>query len=187
MSINLSKADNKTINLTKAAPQLQNITAHLWWNVPGASYDLDLSAFLLTNTADGPKLTKDENFVFYNNLRSPEGAVTKTADERTSGVEEVYIDLQTLASDVDEVSLVVTIDKWQERGQEFGQIPEAGIKIINTDTGEELAFYDLDEQGSGTSALQIGSLFRQNGEFSFAAVGAFYQIELGDFVQGYSA
>lgn len=182
--INLEKTEGKKINLTKAAPAMQNIKAVLWWNAPEA-FDLDVSAFILKNTADGPKLVGEDYFIFYNNRTSPCGSVTLSEDKRSGGTEELQINLSGMTIPNDEISFVVTIDKGAERGQSFGQITEAGIKIINADTGEDLAFYDLDAQGGQATAVQVGSLYKENNEFHFQAVGAFYNVTLSDFVGGY--
>lgn len=192
MAINLNKTEGSKINLTKEAPTLQNITVKLWWNAskdPSVKipFDLDISAFMLRSTSDGPKLIADEYLVFYNNEKSPDGAVWKTKDERAGGVEELYVSIPKLTSMAEEISLVVTIDKGPERGQHFGQIEEAGLEIINSDTGEKIAFYDLDEQGTNATACQVGSFFKQDGQFSFQGVGAMFPLGLGDFVGGYSA
>jgi tellurium resistance protein TerD len=189
MAIDLNKAENKGINLTKSSPALQNVTVHMWWNGSVNPIDLDVSAFILTNTPNGPKLIGDEYLVFYNNETPLHGIASKTKDERAGGTEELYIHFNKLLAEsrADEVSIIVTIDKAAERGQSFGQITEAGLKILNSDTGEEIAFYDLDEAGVGSTAAQIGSFYKnEQGEFTFQAVGAFFNLGLGDFVGGYS-
>lgn len=188
MAIDLNKSENKGINLTKSAPTLQNVTIHLWWNGNVSPIDLDVSAFILGNTPNGPKLLGDDFLVFYNNETPAHGIAWKTKDERGSGVEELYINIPKLAAQAgaDEVSIVVTIDKAAERGHTFGQITDAGIKILNSDTGEEIAFYDLDASFSTETAVQVGSFFKSGTEFTFQAVGAGFALGLGDFVGGYS-
>lgn len=187
MSINLNKTEKKSINLTKTNPSLDNITVHLWWKGNTSPIDCDISAFILSNTENGPKLIQDEKFVFYGNESSPQGSVWKTPDERAGGTEELYVKLSKLDPTDDEVSLIVTIFQGNnnERNHSFGMITDAGIKILNSDTGEEIAFYDLDAQFSNETAVQVGSFFRQNGEFTFQAVGAGFKLGLGDFVTGY--
>jgi tellurium resistance protein TerD len=185
MAIDLNKADGYSIDLSKAAPGLNNITVHLWWNDNISPIDLDISAFILNNTPNGPKLINDRNFVFYNNMKSPTNAVWKDKDERASGTEELFITLSNLLPEDDEVSLVITIDDKYKQGHTFGQISDAGIKIINSDTKEDIAFFDLDAQFTNETAVQVGSFFKQNGEYSFQAVGAGFQLGLGDFVGGY--
>ena len=185
MAINLEK--NTGINLTKTAPALENVTVHLWWNGNVKPIDLDISAFILGATPNGPKLLGDDFLVFYNNETPKHGIAWKTKDQRAGGTEELYISIPKLAekADAEEVSLIVTIDKAKERGHTFGQITDAGIKIINTDTQEEIAFYDLDANFSSETAVQVGSFFKQNNEFTFQAIGEGFQLELGDFVAGY--
>ena len=188
MSINLAKEEKKGINLTKTAPSLKNVKAKLWWKLPKSSpaYDLDVSAFCLKSTDAGPKLVGDEFLVFYNNEQTPDKSVTKTPDARDAGEEEILIKIAELDSRIEEISLVVTIHEAIERGQSFGQIQEAGIKIFNADTDEEIAFYDLDENFKAETSVQVGSFYKHGDGFKFQAVGAgFVGIGLGEFVAGY--
>jgi tellurium resistance protein TerD len=188
MSINLQKTENKGINLTKTVPAMTKVKAVLWWDTPKSNpnYDLDVSAFVLKSTDSGPKLIGDEYLVFYNNESTPEGSVKKTPDMRSGGSEEVVIDIPGLPANADEISFVVTIHEAIKRGQSFGQVPEAGIKILNAETGDEIAFYDLDAEFKNETAVQVGSFFKQNGEFTFQAIGTGFEgLELGDFVSGY--
>lgn len=188
MAINLAKTENKGINLTKSHPALEKVKAELWWKVPNndPKYDLDVSAFCLKSTASGPKLISDEHLVFYNNESLPDKSVSKTPDMRQGGTEEVFISISKLDPVIDEISIVVTIDQAVKRGQSFGQVPEAGINIINADTNEVIAFYDLDAEFKNETAVQIGSFYKKDGEFTFQAIGTgFVGLELGDFVAGY--
>lgn len=191
MTINLKKGEG--INLTKSAPALRNIRVGLGWDKRsggGADFDLDASVFLCRlNAANEPKLIADEYFVFYNNKQSPDGAVTHSGDNRSgeaSGDDEtILVDLGRMHADAREVSFIVTIHDADTRGQNFGQIVNAYIKLYDDATGRVIAEYDLDENFSQETAVQFGSFFKQNGEWSFKAVGAGYRLGLGDFVEGY--
>ena len=188
MSINLNKAAGKSINLSKHDDSLENIKVVLWWKAPDVvpAYDLDLSLFTLGNTPAGPKLIDEEWFIFFNNEASPNGAITKSPDARDNeGQEEIDINIAGLPANADELSLIVTIWKGDKRNQTFGQVHEAGLKILNKDSGEEIAHYDLDEQFSSETAVQIGSFFKNNGEFTFQAIGQGYNLIIDDFVNGY--
>jgi tellurium resistance protein TerD len=189
MAINLAKTESKGINLTKTHPALTQVKAILWWTAPKTpvKYDLDVSAFILKSTPNGPKLLSDDHFIFYNQENStPEHSVWKTPDQRGGGSEELFIDILALLPEADEVSIVVTIHDAIKLNQHFGEVPEAGIKLLNAETNEEIAFYDLDADFKNKTAVQIGSFFKQNGEFTFQAVGeGFEELELGDFVAGY--
>lgn len=185
MAINLNKTEKKSINLTKEEPSLTKVKGILWWKSEKKPYDLDISIFILKNTEDGPKLISDDHLVFYNNDKSPDGSVVKSKDERSGGTEEFTVDLSTITPEADELSLVVTIHKAQELGLSFGQIDEAGFKIIDEVSGKELAFFDLDEQFKNETAVQLGSFYKDGKNFTFQGVGAGFVLELGDFVQGY--
>lgn len=190
MTINLNKVNDKKINLTKQKDKIENIKVLLWWKAPlvTPAYDLDLSCFVLGNTPIGPKLLSEDWFIFFNNESSPNGAIVKSPDARDNeGQEEIVIKIKDLPLNADELSLIVTIHKGDKRGQTFGQVPEAGLKIINLDTNEEIAFYDLDADFKTETAVQIGSFYKVGNEFSFQAIGTGYNLSINDFVIGYIA
>ena len=127
--------------------------------------------------------------MFYNNRQSPDGAVTHSGDNRTGDAagddESILVDLGKLHPEAREISFIVTIHDAVARGQNFGQIRDAYIRLYDDLTGQVVADYDLDEMFSQETAVQFGSLFKLNGEWSFKAVGAGYRLGLGDFVAGY--
>lgn len=191
-TINLAKTESKSINLTKSVPSLTEIKVVLWWTAPKSpvKYDLDVTAFGLASTPSGPKLLGegDEFLLFYNNEKLVDGSMWKTPDQRGGGSEELFISIPKLNSKLDEVSIVVTIHEANKLHQHFGEVPEAGIKILNAATNEEICFFDLDADFSGKSAVQIGSFFKQNGEFVFQAIGTGFEgLELMDFISGYTS
>jgi tellurium resistance protein TerD len=188
MAINLEKmTTGSSINLTKKDDSLTKVRATLYWKAPNhfPAFDLDVSAFICRNTPNGPKLIAEEWFVFYNNEKSPANAVVKSPDEREGGTETLEIDIAALPAEAEEISIIVTIHKADERAQSFGQIEEAGIEISNAVTGDKICFYDLDAEFKAETAVQVGSFFKDATGFSFQAVGAGYSLGLGDFVAGY--
>lgn len=189
MALNLTKMEKgSTLNLTKAAPALKVVKAILSWQSPAVSpaYDLDVSAFGLVGTPNGPKLLSDDWVVFFNQEQSPNGAIVKTPDQRAGGTEELIIDIAKLDPSITEISIVVTIDRADERGHTFGKVTDASIKIIDADTGDEIALYDLDEDFKTETAVQVGSFYKDGDHFSFAAIGAGYQLTFTDFYNGYN-
>jgi tellurium resistance protein TerD len=192
--INLNKAPSKSINLSKHDDGLENIRIRLWWNAPPATpkFDLDLSVFTLANTPNGPKMFDTDYFVFYGNESSPDGSIVKSPDARDDVGEELLdIRIPLLPQEADEESLIVTIHKGDTRKQTFGhnakgEKVEAGVEIINLDSGEVIATYDLDEAYTDETAVQIGSFFKADGEFTFQGIGQGYKLKLDDFVAGYA-
>lgn len=176
MPISLSKGGN--ISLSKADPGLSRVLIGLGWDprtTDGSEFDLDASAFLLTSAG---KVRSDADFIFYNQLRSPDGAVEHTGDNR-SGVgegddEALKVNLVTLSQDVDKVAITVTIHDAEARRQSFGQVGNAFIRVVNDDTGVEVVRYDLSEDYSTETAMIFGELYRHNGEWKFRAVGQGY-------------
>lgn len=147
----------------------------------GADFDLDASAFMLD--ANG-KVRRDEDFIFYGNLKSPEGAVTHTGDNRTGegdGDDEVIIiDLTKVPADIQKIAITVTIYDAQIRGQNFGQVSNAYVRVARMEnaedmTGTEVLKFDLDEEFSIETALVVCEIYRRDGEWKFNAVGSGYQ------------
>ncbi|MEM6159605.1 TerD family protein [Erwinia sp. P6884] len=176
MAVTLSKGGN--VSLAKADPTMKNVLIGLGWDdrsTDGQDFDLDASAFLLK--ADG-KVRSDADFIFYNNLKSADGSVAHTGDNRTGegdgDDESLIVKLDAIASDVDKIVFVVTIHDAQTRRQSFGQVANAFIRLVNNDSKSEVARYDLSEDASTETAMLFGELYRHNGEWKFRAVGQGY-------------
>lgn len=185
MAINLGKGQR--IDLTKGNAGLAKIIIGVGWDInkydSGGDFDLDASAFLLDKNG---KATRDEHFVFYNNLASPDGSVRHTGDNRTGegegDDEQMTVNLPQVPADVEKVAFAITIHDAETRNQTFGQVSNAFVRIVNEDNGEELVRYDLAEDFSVETAVVVGELYRHSAEWKFAAVGAGYQGGLGALV-----
>ena len=170
--------------------ELQKFTIGLGWDTnsssTGVDFDLDASAFIL---GENKKLLSDENFVFYNNLKSPDGAVEHTGDNLTGegegDDESIRINLSKISPNAYEVCIVVTIHKADERKQNFGQVHNSFIRIYNTDTNEENMKYELEEDFSIETAVEFGRLYRRNGQWKFEAIGVGMKGGLQDYVNKY--
>lgn len=178
MAISLQKGQK--VDLTKSNPGLTKIVIGLGWDVNkydgGKEFDLDAAAFLLN--AEG-KVSDDKNFVFYNNSKSPDGSVSHTGDNRT-GVgdgddEQIKVDLASVSSSISKISFGITIHEAKERNQNFGQVSNAYVRVLNEVSGEELIRYDLGEDYSVETAVVVGELYRNNAEWKFNAIGSGYQ------------
>lgn len=176
MALSLQKGGN--LSLTKTDPSLSKILVGLGWDpraTDGAEFDLDASAFLLN--ASG-KVRGEQDFIFYNQLKSPDGSVEHTGDNRDGqgdgDDESIKIDLSRIAADVDKISITVTIHDAVARKQSFGQVGNAFIRVVNAVSGAEVVRYDLAEDASTETAMIFGELYRHNGEWKFRAVGQGY-------------
>ncbi len=180
MAINLSKGQR--VSLDKG---VKLALVGLGWDTNrydgGADFDLDASAFLLG--ANG-KVRKDEDFIFYGNLQSTDGAVTHTGDSLEGGSggddETLFIDFSKVPADVEKIAITVTIYEAQERGQNFGQVSNAYVRVARrsseSDTvGTEELRYDLGEDFSIETALVVCEIYRSGATWKFNAVGAGYQ------------
>lgn len=176
MAISLNKGGRLSLN--KEAPDLKKVLVGLGWDArstDGVDFDLDASAFLLG--ANG-KARSDADFIFYNQLKSACGSVQHTGDNLTGageGDDEVImIDLGRIPADVQKVAFTVTIHEAEQRRQNFGQVMNAYIRIVNAETQVEIARYDLAEDASTETAMIFGELYRHSGEWRFSAVGQGY-------------
>ncbi|MFD7448494.1 TerD family protein [Kitasatospora sp. NPDC059827] len=176
MGVSLAKGGN--VSLSKEAPGLSAVIVGLGWDVrttTGADYDLDASA-LLCNALG--KVVSDQHFVFFNNLRSPEGSVEHSGDNLTGGGdgddEQIKVDLDRVPADVAKVVFPVSIYDADARLQNFGQVRNAFIRVVNQANGQEIARYDLTEDASTETAMVFGELYRNGAEWKFRAIGQGY-------------
>lgn len=176
MAISLNKGGN--LSLSKTDPSLNNLLIGLGWDervTSGAEFDLDASAFLVTTSG---KVRGDHDFIFYNQLKSADGAVEHTGDNRSGAGEgddeAIRVNLSRVAPDIDKIVITVTIHDAQSRNQNFGQVDNAFIRIVNEDTGTEVVRFDLAEDYSVETAMVFGEVYRKNGEWKFRAVGQGY-------------
>lgn len=187
MAISLTKGGN--VNLSKEAPNLTNMAVGLGWNpraTDGQAFDLDAVAFLVNESG---KVRSDADFIFFNNLKSSDGSVEHTGDNRTGegdGDDEVIkVDLTKVPADVSKVVFCAVIYEGQARNQNFGQVANAYIRIVNTQSGAEVARYDLSEDSSTETAMIFGELYKNNGEWKFRAVGQGFAGGLGPLAASY--
>lgn len=187
MAISLSKGGN--LSLSKTDPSLTKLLIGLGWDeraTSGQDFDLDASAFLLTGTG---KVRGDHDFIFYNQLKSADGAVEHTGDNRTGlgdGDDEVIkVDLTRVSPEIDKIAITVTIHDAQIRNQNFGQVANAFIRVVNEQTGAEVVRFDLAEDYSIETAMVFGEVYRHNGEWKFRAVGQGYSGGLAAMCQQY--
>ena len=181
MAISLNKGGN--LSLSKTDPSLTHVLVGLGWDArstDGVDFDLDASAFLL---GENDKVRGEHDFIFYNQTRSPEGSVEHTGDNRTGDGdgddESVKIDLSKVPAEIQKIAITVTIHDGESRGQNFGQVQNAFIRIVNDQSNTEIVRFDLNEDYSTETAMIFGELYRHGGEWKFRAVGQGYAGGLG--------
>ncbi len=178
MPINLAKGQK--VDLTKKNPGLKNIMVGLGWDVnafdSGADFDLDAAAFMLGSNGRCPP---EKEFIFYGNLEHTSGAVKHMGDNLTGegegDDEQIEVDLTVIPSNVDKIAFTVTIYDAEPRRQNFGQVSNAYIRIVDMATNSELIRYDLGEDFSIETAVVVGEIYRYNGEWKFNAIGSGFQ------------
>lgn len=178
MPVNLQKGQK--VSLTKGNPGLKNVVVGLGWDVnqfdTGGAFDLDAAAYMLTESG---KVSRSEDFIFYGNLSHPSGSVVHLGDNQTGegegDDEQIKVDLSRIPENISKIAFTVTIYEPEQRGQNFGQISNAFIRVFDESTGQEILRYDLGEDFSIETAVIFGELYKNNGEWKFNAIGSGYQ------------
>ncbi|MBS7564975.1 TerD family protein [Mucilaginibacter sp. Bleaf8] len=184
MAINLQKGQRQAINAPK-------FVIGLGWDTnsssTGTAFDMDASIFIM---GENRKLVADDFFVFYNNLVSPDGAVEHTGDNLTGDGdgddEQIIVDLSKIDSRVSEICVVVTIHEAESRRQNFGQIRNSFVRIVDASNNTELLKYELEEDFSIETAVEFGRIYKRNNEWKFEAVGAGMKGGLQDYLNKYN-
>jgi len=181
MALSLSKGQN--VSLSKTDPSLTKLVVGLGWDprsTDGQDFDVDASAFMLSESG---KVRSDADFIFFNQLRSGCGSVEHTGDNRTGegegDDEQIKVNLSSVPQAIQKVAITVTIHDAEQKGQSFGQVGNAFIRVINEETQVEVVRYDLSEDYSTETAMIFGEVYRHNGEWKFKAVGQGYAGGLG--------
>jgi len=181
MGINLTKGGNASMGY------LQKFIVGMGWDTnatdSGVDFDLDASAFMLNATG---KVVSEKHFIYFNNLKSPEGCVEHTGDNLTGAGdgddESIKVDLSKLPNGCESITFVVTIHEGEARRQNFGQVRNAFVRVYDPNTNEEILKYDLGEDYSIETAVEFGSLYLKDGQWKFKAIGAGFAGGLQKFV-----
>ncbi len=187
MVVTLTKGGN--VSLTKEAPGLTAVTVALGWDVRQTTgYDFDLDASALA-CGENKRVLSDEHFIFFNNLDSPDGSIHHTGDNLDGsgdGDDEVIeVNLSQVPNNVSYIVFPVSIYDADTRGQTFGQVQNAYIRVLDGSNGRELARYDLSEDASTETAMIFGELYRREGEWKFRAIGQGYASGLAGIARDY--
>ncbi|WP_291151789.1 TerD family protein [Flavobacterium sp. UBA7680] len=184
MAINLQKGQRENINAPK-------FTIGLGWDTnessTGSGFDLDASIFVL---GENKKILSDSHFVFFNNLKTPDGSVEHTGDNLTGDGdgddEQIKVDLSRIDKNASEICIVVTIHDAEARKQNFGQVRNSFVRIFDTNSNAEILKYELDEDFSVETAVEFGRIYKRNDEWKFEAVGMGMKGGLEDYLNKYN-
>lgn len=189
MTVSLTKGGNVSLTKQAGPAGLSTITVGLGWDVrttTGDAFDLDASAIAAGN--DG-KVLSDGHFVFFGNLTSPDKSIEHTGDNLTGDGdgddEQIRVTLTGISADCHKIVFPVSIYEAEQRGQSFGQVRNAFIRVVNQNDNAELARYDLSEDASTETAMIFGELYRSGEEWKFRAVGQGYTAGLKGIAQDY--
>ena len=184
MGINLQKGQRIAIGL-------RHLTVGLGWDPAetGEDFDLDATACML---GENKKFPSDHFFVYYNNLKSPDGACVSSGDDRTGrnseegDDEQITVDLSKISPQIVSIVFAASIHEAEQKRQNFGQVQNSYIRICNSDSGEEICKYELSEDFSIETAIEFGRLYLHNGEWKFEATGIGHKDGLQGIVNKYS-
>lgn len=185
MAVSLRK--NEVCNLSKEVRELTKVTVGLGWDVAkrGHSIDCDSSVIVLTESSKGmfgllkknteAKLNSKKDIVYFGNKRHESGCIVHNGDNLTGAGdgddEQININLKNMPEEVKKLTVVVNIYACRSRGQHFGMIDNCYARIVDDGTGKEICRYNLSDDYSGMTAMILGELYRENGEWHFEAIG----------------
>ena len=183
MAINLQKGQRENLNAPK-------FTIGLGWDTntsaTGTGFDLDASVFVL---GANKKVLSDSHFVFYNNLKTPDGAVEHTGDNLTGDGdgddEQIKIDLTKIDATAVEICVVVTIHEADGRKQNFGQVRNSFVRIFD-ESNAEILKYELEEDFSIETAVEFGRIYKKENQWKFEALGVGMKGGLTDYLTKYN-
>lgn len=191
MGISLQKGQR--VSLAKVAPSLVAGFIGLGWDVnltdTGGDFDLDVSVFLL---GANEKLLSDKHFIFYNNLVSPDSdqSIKLLGDNRTGegeGDDEgLIVDLRKVPPEIEKIVVTVTIYDADKRNQNFGQVTNAYIRLVDVQSKDEVLRYDLTEDFSVETAVIMAEVYRKDGEWRVSAIGSGFQGGLQSLLDKYN-
>lgn len=175
MAISLQKGQK--IDLTKGNPGLSKIVVGLGWDTnrysTGTDFDLDATAFLL---GANQKVTNNKDFIYYGNLKHVSGGVEHLGDNLTGSGdgddEQIKINLSAIPDNIERIAFAVTISEAESRNQNFGQVSNAFVRIVDEVKKNEIIKFDLGEDFSTETAVVVGELYRYKGEWKFNAIGS---------------
>ncbi|MEC4892014.1 MAG: TerD family protein [Oscillatoria sp. PMC 1051.18] len=200
MSINLQKGQQ--ISLKKEEPDLTQLMCGLGWDLVkqkrgglfGAfsnTADFDLDASVLCLNAQG-KVRDRSNVIYYGNLQHSSGAITHLGDNLTGegegDDEQVIVNLPLVPPEITKLVFTVNIYKCLEREQNFGQVNNAFVRLVNSITNREIARYNLSGQSyTNKTGMILAEVSRQNDDWQVTAIGEGIRVNsLQDLVYSYS-
>ena len=183
MSTNLQKGQR--ISLKKESPGLTTVMCGLGWDVaqsPGgflgifkASSDFDLDASVLCLNAND-RLDNNLNLIYYQNLSHVSGAITHLGDNLTGegegDDEQILVNLPKIPPEITKLVFAVNIFQAIARNQDFGQVNNAFVRLVDTANNKEIARYNLSGQEyQGSTGMIMAEICRDNDNWNLKAIG----------------
>jgi tellurium resistance protein TerD len=170
MAKNLAKGES--CNLSQEIPGVKRLMIGLGWELTTKQLDLDASVFMIGSNG---KLINNNYFIYYNNLKSPDGSLHHTGDNQTGeGMDDdeaILVNLDAIHKEVTDLVVVVTINDAEENNYTFGLLKDAYVRLYDVASKKEIVKYDLDAENSGNSDIEFARLHRQGNEWTFTAIG----------------
>ncbi|MDY3739810.1 MAG: TerD family protein [Selenomonadaceae bacterium] len=193
MSINLRKGQKIDLTKRENGQTLRHVIVGLGWDAVkqaksgggffsnlfggGSAPNADCDASVILCGENGKVISRNINdtLIYFGNLRHKSGAIIHKGDNLTGDGdgddEQIAIDLQMIPQDIHKLVFVVNIYDADKRGQHFGMIQNAFIRLVDTDKMQEVCRFNLTESYDGMTGLVVGEIYRRNGDWKFNAVG----------------
>lgn len=163
--------------LSREAPSVRNVQVEVAWQVDDPGLVLDASVFLLN---ERNRISSERDLVFYNNLRSADGAVVLSQPSPHPGGTTFIVDLSRVRADVLELLFVLSVREGSPKT--FRNVRSASIALLEFPGGRALTRYPVADVFPQSLCVEMGRLYRRDGEWRFQAVGQGYVDGLGGVV-----
>lgn len=155
------------VDVTKGK-NVNEITVSFGWSTANQEMGIDAAAFLLSERG---RCERDEDFIFYGNPVSQDGAVTHTVLKQ-GDKESLSVSLSSLPQQVARIALTLTIYEGEQLNHRMKDVSGLYLKLLDRQSGEELLRFEYGSDLSDETAIVAGELYRHNGEWKFNAIGS---------------
>lgn len=150
------------------AGQLQRVRIAMGWNILNPQCDIDLSAYLLDSSG---KVPADDWFVFYGQIKSPDGSVTLNVNGSPQDREIADVDFTRLHSSIRKIVFVLTINEAFTYHLNFSMVKDAYIRLLDPADNREILSFMLTDYYANVTSMMLGEVYLYNDTWKFNAIG----------------
>lgn len=163
------------VALTREIPGLRGLVLGMSWNA-GAERVLDESlVFAAILCGPGGRARSDQDFVFFNQLSSPDQSVQQLERALGGDNEQIEVDLTAVPAEIDRIVVVLYVNEGPAQRRTLGQLRSCVIRVLNAADNRELVrSEELASALDAETAVALGEVYRHEGGWKFKVLGQGY-------------